>query len=262
MKDKKRTAATLAACLAASASAHAAVITFEDVPLGPPAGPEGVWNGSDESGGLNLGGVDFPNQFTDFGGGFTSWSGFAFSDHTDVTTPGFGNQYSAFAGGGHAGSSQYAVSFGDDARILFNTTVDGSNAGAWFTNTTYAAIAMRDGDSFARQFEAGDFFTLRMQGFLNDTPGGMIDYTLADFTAADPSEHFIVDDWEWVGFGGLGSFDEIRFSYESTDTGQFGINTPTYFAMDTLVIPEPGTAAFLALPALILVTRRGRRSSP
>ena len=40
-------------------------------------------------------GVQFNNNFTDFGGGFTGWEGFARSTKTDTTTPGFGNQYSS-----------------------------------------------------------------------------------------------------------------------------------------------------------------------
>ena len=265
MKPTSRAATSLAALLIASTSATAAVITFENVPLGPPAGPEGVWNGADGSGGLNVGGVDFPNQFTDFGGGFTAWSGFAFSNHTDTTTPGFGNQYSAFAGGGQSGSSTYALGFGDAARMVFNTTVNGPQAGAWFTNTTYAALSMRDGDQFAKKFggDSGndpDFFMLTLQGFLGGIAGNTVDFPLADFRFADNTENYILDEWTWLGFSELGTFDEIQFSFDSSDVSEGFINTPTYFAMDTMVIPEPTTATLVLLPAIALVARRSRRS--
>src|SRR5947207_1357642 len=56
-------------------------------------------------------GVQFNNNFTDFGGGFTGWEGFARSTMTDSTTPGFGNQYSAIVGKGAGGSNAYGIGF-------------------------------------------------------------------------------------------------------------------------------------------------------
>ncbi|MBL4686883.1 MAG: DUF4465 domain-containing protein, partial [Nannocystaceae bacterium] len=69
--------------------------------------------------------------------------------------PGFGNQYSSFAGGGAGGSSQYGVLFGDSGNI----TLGGTRAiqGAYLTNTTYSATSMRDGgiDESGRGTTAG-----------------------------------------------------------------------------------------------------------
>lgn len=258
-----RAAASLAVISLAAVPAGATVITFENVPLGGQYGPDGVWNGKDGSGGLTLSGVDFANQFTDWGGGFTTWSGFAFSDHTDVSTPGFGNQYSAASGGGHAGSASYAVGY-DDATMRFATSIDGAVAGAWFTNTTYAALSMRDGDAFSKQFggpsgDDPDFLILELHGSLEGIAGNTIDFPLADFRFADNSHDFILTEWTWLSFAPLGTFDEIRFSFRSSDVGPFGINTPAYFAMDTLVVPEPSGATMLALTALALTSRRNRR---
>lgn len=84
------------------------IITFEELDLGS----EGYWNGSDGSGGFTSGNAFFPNQFTDWGNGITSWKGFAYSNHTDIVTPGYVNQYSSYAGGGANGSEKYAVIYG------------------------------------------------------------------------------------------------------------------------------------------------------
>lgn len=262
----KRFPFRVAALLAATATAcGAAVITFEDLPLGGPNGPAGVWNGANGAGGLTLQGVTFQNTYTDWGGGFASWSGFAFSNHSDATTPGFGNQYSAAAGGGHAGSAAYAVGYGDGATIRFATTVDGARAGAWFTNTTYAALSMRDGDAFSRKFGGAsgndpDFLILTLHGWLGGVAGASVDFPLADFRFDDSARDFILTDWSWLGFDGLGTFDEIRFSFRSSDVGAFGINTPVYFAMDTLVVPEPGAATLIALAGVALAWRRNGRA--
>ena len=85
----------------------AVVVNFEDLALAP----ESYCNGSDGAGGFTSGEAFFNNSFTDFGGGFFAWSGWSYSNVTDNSTPGFDNQYSAIAGSGANGSSNYAVGF-------------------------------------------------------------------------------------------------------------------------------------------------------
>ena len=152
--------------------------------------------------------------------------------------------------------------------MVFNTTVTGSQAGAWFTNTTYAALSMRDGDAFAKKFggdtgDDPDFFILTLQGFLGGVAGNTVDFPLADYRFADNSQNYILDEWTWLGFSELGTFDEIQFSFASSDVSVFNgdeyINTPQYFAMDSMVIPEPTTATLLLLPAIAFAARRRRR---
>jgi hypothetical protein len=54
----------------------------------------------------------------------------------------------------------------------------------------------------------------------------------------------------------LGAPASIALSWESTDVGSFGINTPTYVAIDNLVLtPEPGSAALLAVAGLLMPRR-------
>jgi hypothetical protein len=65
----------------------------------------------------------------------------------------------------------------------------------------------------------------------------------------------------------LGGAKSLSFDYASSDVGQFGINTPLYFAMDNLtlsVVPEPSSAllagiavAIIALPAALRCRLRG-----
>ena len=63
-------------------------IDFEDLVLDS----TGYWNGSDGSGGFEVGNAFFPNTFTDWGGGITSWTGFAYSNHSDRSTSGYENR--------------------------------------------------------------------------------------------------------------------------------------------------------------------------
>jgi hypothetical protein len=136
--------------------------------------------------------------------------------------------------------------------------------GASFTNTTYAALSMRDGDAFSKRFGGAtgsdpDFFRLLVEGI--DALGvstGIVELLLADFRFADPSDDFIVDDWVFLDLSGLGVVRELRFDFESSDVGAFGINTPVYFAIDDVVtIPEPGVALLIGA-GLALLSLRSR----
>jgi Domain of unknown function (DUF4465)/PEP-CTERM motif len=241
-------------------STPAAALTsdFEDLGLGL----ESVYDGSDLSGGYSSGGIFFENSYsTDFGGFFSN--GFAASTTTDATTPGPGNAFSNITGSGAGGSATYGVFFDFGSIVLPTATLV---AGAEFTNTTYAALSMRFGDAFARQFggQTGtdeDFFRLLVEGI--DDLGqstGFVELMLADYRSAEPSEDFILKDWVFLDLVGLGVIRELRFSFESSDVGSFGINTPKYFAIDNLVtIPEPGTGLLLGLGLGVL--GRWRRSA-
>jgi hypothetical protein len=55
--------------------------------------------------------------------------------------------------------------------------------------------------------------------------------------------------WTWFDLTALGTVDTITFTFDGSDQGAFGLNTPAYFAMDDLTVtavPEPATIALLA----------------
>ena len=251
-------------CLAATATAAAAVSDFEDLGLNG----ESFYNGSDGAGGFSDAGVFFINSYD---AAFDAWEGFAYSNTTDMTTAGFANQYSAIAGRGVNASAIYAVAFmgyaGNLPRVIFpqSTRV----YGVYVTNTTYAYLSMRDGDVFAKQFggESGedpDWFRVTATG--RDSAGnvtGTAAFYLADFRFEDPTRDYIVGDWRWMNLAGLGEVASIEFALSSSDAGAFGMNTPAYFALDNLNdrpaprvdiqaggSDDPVTVSFFAPPAL------------
>jgi len=178
----------------------------------------------------------------------------------DTTTPGFANQYSNITGSGAGGSAGFGIAF-SDSTILLPTAR--TVLGAEVTNTTYAALSMLNGDAFAKQFGGAtgtdpDFFRLLIEGI--DEVGvstGVVELMLADYRFTDNSLDFILDQWTYVDLTGLGIVRELRFAFESSDVGGFGINTPTYFAIDNLVmVPEPGMALLMGLGLMALATRR------
>jgi len=255
---------------ALATSAGAIVVDFEDVGANLPIDGDDYYNGADGAGGFTSGGATFNNTFTDFGGGFIGWEGWAYSQTTDATTPGFGNQYSAFAGGGADGSATYGVGFpgGTGAPGITTITLGSEQtvAGGYFTNTTYAALSMRDGDGFSKKFGGAsgddpDWLLLSILGYdAAGTQTGSVDVYMADYRFADNNLDSILDEWLWVDLTGLGSAQSIGFVMSGTDVGDFGLNTPAYFALDGLVvIPEPATALLCATGLVVLgIRRRGR----
>ena len=208
-------------------------IDFENLPLDK----TGYWNGADGSGGFEAGDAFFPNTYTDWGGGITSWTGFGYSNHTDRTTPGFENQYSCYAGSGVNGSKNFGLISGGDT-LVFN--VPEKVEFLYVTNSTYAALSMRDGDMFAKKFggESGndpDFFDLRLEPFNEDgQKTGTLTVRLADYTAGDNSKDYIANSWTKLPLVDFGFIKKIAFTFESSDVGEYGINTPKYACIDNI----------------------------
>lgn len=180
-------------------------------------------------------------------------------------------QYSAITGSGYGGNGNYAVAY-IDSSIKVNLTgnaVGGIVNGFYATNTAYAWLSMKYGDDFEPAFSYSnkDSFVLKITGWYNGSPiGDTISFYLADFrdsiflaadttivpadttivagdttisaadTAIYPGDTLlspgIITSWQWVDLRSLGNVDSLTFSFVSSQTGQYGINTPTYFAMD------------------------------
>ncbi len=186
-------------------------------------------------------------------------------------------QYSAVTGSGFGASGNYAVAYdaGNTKIYLTGNGKGGVVSGFYATNTTYAYLSMRYGDAFEPAFEYSnrDSFVLNVTGWYNGTPiGDTVHFYLADFrdsslratdtiitpadtaivagdttiTAADTTIFVgdtlispgIINTWKWVDLHGLGNVDSLIFSFTSSQNGQYGINTPTYFAMDNFTTSD------------------------
>ena len=204
---------------------------------------ESFLNGSDNNGGFSDGNIFLPN---DYNAMWDSWSGWAISNTTDVTTPGFMNQFSAITGGGFDNSTNYAVGFASSPIImnLENAAVGEVVNGLYITNATYTYLSMRDGDQFAKKFggatgEDPDYYFLTFKAFLNgQLSADSVDFYLADFRATGTADDYIVNTWEFVDLTSLGAADSLQINVSSSDEGQFGINTPTYFCIDNVTTSD------------------------
>lgn len=217
---------------------------------------------------------DTPTTFESNGVSFShttpSWGGFSdftYSNRTDTTTEGFSNPASAFTGGGD-GDAYYGVGYISGSLSLnFQQSAGVSPLSISLTNTTYAALSMLNGDGFAKKFGGAsgnepDYFTLTITGFdAFDQETGSVDFYLADFRFTNSAEDYVVDEWTTVDLTSLGSgVTELAFSLDSSDTGSFGINTPTYFAFDNLTftaVPEPATfPLIIGMVGILIAFRR------
>jgi hypothetical protein len=238
------------------------IVTFGDLSLGS----NSAQNGSGMSGGgFTSKNVSFNNSWeVDPKSGYESWSGWAYSNKSDATTPGYTNQYSSVTGSGYGGSGIYGVAYQSFYPIdplpqppTITLPQDSTVQGLYLTNTTYAYYAVRDGYGSARPFgkvqegetyvDVGkpDWFKVTITGKNSlGVETGSVDFYLADYQSDVSSQDYIINKWTWVDLKDLKTnVRSLEFSFSSTDNDEyFGINTPTYVAMDNLTftaVPEP-----------------------
>jgi len=110
------------------------------------------------------------------------------------------------------------------------------------TNSTYTEYSMRDGEDFSKKFGGNDGndpddlilnITGRKQGtWFNDT----IEFPLADFRFTDNTKDYIITDWQRVDLYRLSPVDTLYFFLTSSDTSEFGINTPAFISVDNVIM--------------------------
>lgn len=105
--------------------------------------------------------------------------------------------------------------------------------GFFINNSVYAVNSMSNGDSFAKKFDADDWFKLTINGYLN---GDGIDTQVEVYLAKDGK---YIGQWTYVDLTQFGSVDALTFSLSSTDNGSYGMNTPAYFCLDNFGAAKP-----------------------
>lgn len=261
---KKSFISAISAIALTATNSFGSVVDFSDLTLPP----DSFYNGgpSYNSDGWTSGGAGFNNNFGE-SFGFDFWNGFAYSNVSDKTTEGFGNQYSAIPGVA-ALESIYAIGYQDSFNAVQPTITlpTGLNQplSIRITNSTYAYFSMLNGDDFTVPFDQDDWFLLTITALdIERNSIGAVDFYLADFRSGDSSEHYILDEWANVDLQPLGAgVHQLQFSLDSSDFNEaFGsINTPSYFAMDGLeLVPEPSAFMLLVGLGIARLLRRQRK---
>ena len=106
--------------------------------------------------------------------------------------------------------------------------------GFFINNTAYAVNSMTKGDDFAKKFGKDDWFRLTISASLNGV--AVNTQVVVDLAA----EGTYINEWTYVDLSEFGVIDALQFSLSSSDNGDYGMNTPAYFAIDNLgdVMPE------------------------
>lgn len=215
---------------------------------------------------------------------YESWYGFSSSRVQDGTTDGFRNQYAAYPGSGSGLSSNYLIAYADgfankpSGGAYFNLPTGATAVSVDLANTTYVARYIKDGKSFpftSLPYGSDDYFDVILTGYDGVNAGGSVTGStklrLADYTNG---QSLVLNNWTNVDLTPLNSGGRalsIGISFDTTDFSvDFGINTPTYVALDNLsfdsplsAVPEPSSLLLAsAMPTFYFIRRwmRKRRS--
>ncbi len=214
-------------------------VDFEELTLES----ESHWNGSDGSGQFTSGYLTFYNSFTDWGGGATSWNGFAYTNETDQTTLSYTNEFSSASGKGVWASENYAVSYimGDwmnnyepiPSIIRIDTEIAPEQIpGMFISLNAYSSLYMADNDLYSN---GNHWLKLHIAGFNTVTDIAVTaDIMLADYRFENAELDFKMSNWTYIDLSWAQGADSLLFYIYSSDAGEYGVNTPAYFCIDNV----------------------------
>lgn len=189
--------------------------------------------------------------YEDYGGYFTGYVATKSTDkgyYTDMLS----HQFDVTAGGSASGvGNPYLVAYwnssetaetelGQRSTIIYVKHRYGNNPAPFIPrsvkicNTSYTYYCMSRGNDYCRKFTQGDYLKLTAHGVKSEGPETTLDFYLA--RCEGPEEDWFVTNWTNWDLSPLGSVIAVYFTMESTDVGQYGINTPTYFGFDALEV--------------------------
>ncbi len=229
----------------------AATATFENLYLDSEshwAGPDtkgtlvpGDW-GDEMKGSFVSGSFSFSN---DYNMAYGSWGGFAYSNSTATDFTIMDDQYNSAVGKGYGDSENFAVAFSNGKITVLNNEEGDSIRGLYVTNAAYALNTIKNGDSYAKKFEQGDWMNVTFTGEKADGTTSTVTYYLADFRPENEVDRYYLDTWQWVDLRPLGAVKSLSFSIDGSDKNEYGLKTPAYFCLDNFngerVITEAAT---------------------
>lgn len=177
---------------------------------------------------------------------YYSWKGFTPSistDKSDHSGDWVTYQWGAITGCAAAGNgymlgcwdSQEPLTIAPDFEIPTSCSVKicskspFSPASATITNACYSYYTMLNGDNFCKKFASSDWLKLYIHGLRNGDLTGTVTVDLATGTN-------LLSSWEKIDLSILGTVDTIYFQMASSDTSQWGMNTPAYFCLGALTL--------------------------
>jgi hypothetical protein len=218
-----------AALMSTAMFAQLQVATFEDVTIGA---PESVLHLS-ESGAIQSGSFFFTQEVADYGDYGVYYFGNLPSNKTGDTFASLDDAEKSASGGAYEGENfnVWTASYsGLDGITLEEAAVV---PGFFINNSAYAVNSMSFGDGYAKKFDKNDWFKLTIDATLN---GQGIDTQVTVYLAANGE---YINKWTYVDLSQFGPVDAIKFTLTSSDTGDYGMNTPAYFCIDNFGAEKP-----------------------
>jgi len=165
-----------------------------------------------------------------------------FAKHLYAAKPGYGCESADYDFVSHSGSKNvFLVGQNNSGFRLYPTTRNATQVVQLrISNSTYAYNSMKFGDFVGKKFSAADkdSFILIITGFSGSQKQFSKRVSLADYRFTDTNKNFMLDTWQIVKFNQNETADSLAFTLESSDNGQFGMNTPAFFVMDNVTVAE------------------------
>lgn len=121
----------------------------------------------------------------------------------------------------------------------------------YICQNAYTYEALTKGYGVANKFTDKDTLSLIIEAY--DADKDALTNKVVYYLAVDGKFN---KGWEKVDLSSLGKCDGLAFSFDSTDKGAYGINTPTYFALDGLKISSEAITAIENQTVSIPATKR------
>lgn len=165
---------------------------------------------------------------------YNFWYGFTPGNETENGFDGLEHQFRSAPGGAFDGNN-FAVAYPQGQGITVTNNADGVVIpGVYLANSAYAYSSMLNGDGFAQAFTQGSWFKVTVKGTKADGTSSSLDYYLGDYRSANEADRYISDKWEWVDLRSLGAVTRLDFSFDGSEKGSYGLNTPAYVCIDRL----------------------------
>lgn len=182
------------------------------------------------------------SELTNSYGDYQFWGGgHAVSNYadTDLTHGDSSHQLAVYGTAGHNGSKNFCIHNGSNhtgdvsslPSIYFKDGIERVVDHMWVTNTTYTLNIMTNGDEFGNTpFGADDYLKIVAIGIgLDGEETGRSTFFLAKGAE-------FVTEWTRWDLASLGKAAKIAFNMEGSQTGDWGLNTPAYFAYDDVAV--------------------------
>ncbi len=187
--------------------------------------------------------------------GGVSWEGFTLSKKKTSTN----DPFECLAKGGVAGEgTPFVLGYYSDyqsltdgyssCHIIFDNYYYPQHIFVCQASNTYEAITQ--GNAYANKFTEQDTLTLIISSINSELKD--VD-TIAYYLAVNGEFNTT---WQQVDLSALGKVYGLSFRISTTDMGQFGMNTPTYFALDALTV---SSEAITGLESILSTSTKARK---